>query len=60
MSERGDHQEKRRFWLQLVALCLILLPPLLLYATVSAGLIWVTWVLMAIIIGGMVLGMWVS
>ncbi len=60
MSERWDDREKRRFWLQLVALCLILLPPLLLYATVSAGLIWVTWVLMAIIAGGMVLGMWVS
>ena len=60
MSERWDDQEKRRFWLQLVALCLILLPPLLLYATVSAGLIWVTWVLMAIIAGGMVVGMWVS
>ena len=60
MSERWDDQEKRRFWLQLVALCLILLPPLLLYATVSAGLIWVTWVLMAIIAGGMFLGMWVS
>jgi len=60
MSERWDDQGKRRFWLQLVALCLILLPPLLLYATVSAGLGWVTWVLMAIIIGGMVLGMWVS
>lgn len=59
MSERWDDQEKRRFWLQLVALCLILLPPLLLYATVSAGLGWVTWVLMAIIAGGMVLGMWV-
>jgi len=60
MSEHGGDQEKRRFWLQMVALCLILLPPLLLYATVSAGLIWVTWVLIAIIIGGMVLGMWVS
>lgn len=60
MSERWDDQEKRRFWLQLVALCLILLPSLLLYATVSAGLGWVTWVLMAIIAGGMVLGIWVS
>jgi len=60
MSERWDDQEKRRFWLHVVALCLILLPPLLLYATVSAGLGWVTWILMAIIIGGMVLGMWVS
>ena len=60
MSERWDDQEKRRFWLQMVALCLILLPPLLLYATVSAGLGWVTWVLTAIIAGGMVLGMWVS
>ena len=60
MSERWDDQEKRRFWLQMVALCLILLPPLLLYATVSTGLGLVTWVLMAIIIGGMVLGMWVS
>jgi len=60
MSERWDDQEKRRFWLQVVALCLILLPPLLLYATVSAGLGWVTWILMAITIGGMVLGMWVS
>ena len=59
MSERWDDQEKRRFWLQLVALCLILLPPLLLYATVSAGLIWVTWILMTIIAGGMFLGMWV-
>jgi len=59
MSERWDDQEKRRFWLQVVALCLILLPPLLLYATVSAGLGWVTWVLMAIIAGGMFLGMWV-
>lgn len=59
MSERWDDQEKRRFWLQVVALCLILLPPPLLYATVSAGLIWVTWVLMAIIAGGMFLGMWV-
>ena len=60
MSERGGDREKRRFWLQMVALCLILLPPLLLYATVSAGLGWATWVLMAIIIGGMVLGIWVS
>jgi len=60
MSERWDDREKRRFWLQVVALCLILLPPLVLYATVSTGLGWVTWVLMAIIIGGMVLGMWVS
>ena len=59
MSERWDDQEKRRFWLQVVALCLILLPPLLLYATVSTGLIWVTWVLMAMIAGGMFLGMWV-
>jgi hypothetical protein len=59
MSERWDDQEKRRFWLQVVALCLILLPPLLLYAAVSAGLIWVTWVLMTIIAGGMFLGMWV-
>ena len=59
MSERWDDKEKRRFWLQLVALCLILLPPLLLYATVSAGLIWVTWILMTIIAGGMFLGMWV-
>ena len=60
MSERWDDQEKRRFWLQVVALCLILLPPLLLYATVSTGLGWATWVLMAIIAGGMVLGIWVS
>lgn len=60
MSECWDDQEKRRFWLQVVALCLILLPPLLLYATVSSGLGLMTWVLMAIIIGGMVLGMWVS
>jgi len=59
MSERWDDKEKRRFWLQLVALCLILLPPLLLYATVSAGLIWVTWILMTIIAGGLFLGMWV-
>ena len=60
MSERWNDREKRRFWLQLISLCLILLPPLLLYATVSAGLGWVTWVLMTIIAGGMVLGMWVS
>lgn len=59
MSERWDDQEKRRFWLQMVALCLILLPPLLLYATVSAGLGWVTLVLMTIIAGGMVFGIWV-
>ena len=59
MSERREDQEKRRFWLQVVALCLILLPPLLLYATVSTGLIWATWLLMAIIAGGMFLGMWV-
>ena len=57
MSERWDDQERRRFWLQVVALCLILLPPVLLYATVSAGLGWATWVLMVIIAGGMFLGM---
>ena len=59
MSERWDDPERRRFWLQVVALCLVLLPPLLLYATVSADLGWVTWVLMAMIAGGMFLGMWV-
>ena len=60
MSERWEDQEKRSFWTQLVALCLILLPPLVLYATVSAGFDWLTWVMMTLIVGGMVLGMLVS
>lgn len=60
MSEQKGYQEKRKFRLQVVTLCLILLPPILLYATVAAELRWITWVLMALIAGGMAMGMWIS
>jgi hypothetical protein len=46
--------------MQTVALSLILLPALPLYVMVNAGHQWVTWILMGLIAGGMVLGMWVS
>jgi hypothetical protein len=60
MSEQKSSSERDRFWLQAVALSLILLPTLPLYVAVQAGLHWATWILMGLIAAGMLLGMWVS
>jgi hypothetical protein len=46
----------RKFWLQTIVLCLILLPAPVLYQTVRADLQWATWILMVLISGGMVMG----
>jgi hypothetical protein len=60
MSEHRDSPGKDKFRLQTIALSLILLPALPLYVMVNAGHQWATWILMALIAGGMVLGMRVS
>jgi hypothetical protein len=46
--------------MQTIALLLILLPTLPLYVMVNAGHQWAIWILMGLIAGGMVLGMWIS
>ncbi|HEY48085.1 MAG: hypothetical protein AMJ88_08620 [Anaerolineae bacterium SM23_ 63] len=60
MSEHRNSPGRDRFRLQTIALSLILLPALPLYVMVNAGFLWATWILMGLIAGGMVLGMWVS
>ncbi len=60
MKEQGDSPGRDKFRLQTIALSLILLPTLPLYVMVNAGHPWATWILMGLITGGMVLGMWVS
>jgi hypothetical protein len=60
MSEYKNSPQGDKFRLQTVALSLILLPALPLYVAVHADLNWATWILMGLIAGGMVLGMWVS
>jgi hypothetical protein len=60
MNEHENSPQRDKFRLQTLSLSLILLPALLLYVTVNAGLQWATWILMGLIAGGMVLGMWVS
>jgi hypothetical protein len=47
----------RRTWLQALAFLLIVLPSLALYAAVNAGSQWLTVLLFALVLGGMVLGM---
>jgi hypothetical protein len=60
MSEHKESPGRGKFRIQTIALSLILLPTLPLYVTVNAGHQWATWILMGLIAGGMVLGMWVS
>ncbi|UCF61450.1 MAG: hypothetical protein JSV37_01865 [Anaerolineaceae bacterium] len=60
MSEHKDSPGRDKFRWQTIALSLILLPTLPLYFMVNAGHPWATWILMALIAGGMILGMWVS
>ena len=60
MSEHRDSTGRDKFRLQTIALSLILLPTLPLYVMFNAGHQWTTWILMGLIAGGMILGMWVS
>ncbi len=60
MSEHRDPPTRDKFRWQTIALSLILLPTIPLYVVVNAGHLWATSILMALIAGGMILGMWVS
>jgi hypothetical protein len=53
-------KSQRRFWLQILAFALIMLPPIGLYFTVTSGVIAVTWILMGLIVMGMLLTMWAT
>ncbi len=53
-------QANRKFQLQSLAFLLIMLPPIGLYYTVAAGLVWATWLLMALIVAGMFLAILVT
>ena len=51
---------QRKFWLQILAFCLVMPPPIGLYFSVTLGVAWATWVLMGLIAGGMILAMRVA
>ncbi len=46
---------QRKFQMQTLAFCLIILPPIGLYFSVTLGIVWATWMLMVMILGGMLL-----
>jgi hypothetical protein len=51
---------QRKFWLQILAFCLVMLPPIGLYFSVTLGAAWATWGLMGLIAVGMILAMRVA
>lgn len=59
MSQNKSNAQ-RKFWLQLLAFALILLPPIGLYFSVTLNVAWATWVLMGLIVVGMFLTMRVT
>ena len=55
MTQDKAARAQRKFRMQTIAFCLIVLPPIGIYFSVTLGMAWVTWVLMAMILGGMLL-----
>jgi hypothetical protein len=60
MMEEQVLSERKVVWRQALALCIIVLPSIGLYATVTAGLQWATWLLLALIAIGNLIAIWVS
>ena len=60
MTDNKSSQRQRKFWLQVAALFLIILPPIGLYYTVTLDMTWATWTLMGVIVTGMILTLCVT
>jgi len=57
---QNKSKAQRKFWLQMLAFALIMLPPIGLYFSVTLNVTWLTWVLMGLIAAGMFLTMRVT
>lgn len=60
MSDVDKPKPQRKIGMQALALAMILLPPIGLIFTVAAGYDVATLLLLAVVVAGNVLGMWVS